>query len=192
MAASVAVGGAGLLLLVGRDWRFDPGHLPGDAVVLLCSLLMVLVTVFSRTLRQRLAFPRYVALVFGIAALTSAVYLVADGQSLLRTKAGATGWIALGLLVLIPTLGGHAPFAWAVKHVSAFHVNLVILAEPVIAIALKVALRSSFEVFRGSELTAWQAAGGAVLLAGIAIGIASAREAPRAPRGTADSRPPRR
>jgi hypothetical protein len=40
---------------------------------------------------------------------------------------------------------------------------------------LKYSLRSSFEVFRGSDLTAWQAAGGAVLLAGIAIGIVSAR-----------------
>jgi drug/metabolite transporter (DMT)-like permease len=188
MAASVAVGAAGLLLLAGRDWRFDPGHLPGDALVLLCSLLMVLATVFARPLRQRLAFPRFTALVFGIAALTSAVVLVADGQSLFRTEAGAAGWIALGLLVLVPTLLGHVPFAWVVKHVSAFHLNLVILAEPVIAIALKYSLRSSFEVFRGSDLTAWQAAGGAVLLAGIAIGIVSARGGPPPLRDPAERR----
>ncbi|MCU0724062.1 MAG: DMT family transporter, partial [Planctomycetes bacterium] len=178
MAASVAVGAAGLALLVGQDWRFEPGHLPGDAVVLLCSLLMVLAYVFSRTLRQRLSFPLYATLVFGVAALASAAWLAAGGQSLARTEAGARGWAALGLLVLIPTLGGHALFGWAVKHVSAFHVNLVILAEPVIAVALKAALRSSFEEFRGSALTGWQAAGGAVLLAGIVLGFASARGGP--------------
>jgi drug/metabolite transporter (DMT)-like permease len=184
MAASTAVGAAGLALLVGQDWKFEPAHLPGDAVVLLCSLLMVLAYVFSRTLRRRLAFPLYVSLVFGIAALASAAWLLASGQDLFRTEAGRAGWIALGLLVLVPTLGGHALFGWAVKHVSAFHINLVILAEPVIAIALKTALRSSFEAFRGSDLTAGQAAGGAILLAGIAIGLASARGGPP------DSAPP--
>ena len=171
MWIAIAAAALGLGLLVGRDYAFRPEHLAGDGIVLASVLAMVVTVLAGRTLRQRLDFPVY-ALALASIALAVVVPVVALGAAApLSTARGPEGWLALALLIAIPTLLGHAGFHYLVKEVPVFYLNLVIVAEPVIAIALKYALRARFDAFRDTALGPWQLAGAAVLLAGVAFGL---------------------
>ncbi len=168
---SMAVSTFGLVILVWNDYRFSVQHLLGDLVVLGAGLSIVLTYTFGRKLRQKLSVPVYVVSVYSIAAATALVYLAVSGQDLLLMADGAQGWVALVILLALPTVIGHTLFNHLVKYVKIVYLNIVILAEPVIAMLLKYGLRGRFEEFRESSLTLMQAAGTAVLFAGLAVGM---------------------
>ena len=134
----------------------------------------------ARRLRQLLGFATYVCAISALGACVAGLGALARGVPLTRAESGATEWIALALLLLVPTIGGHTVFHYVVRYVRVFHVNLVILAEPVIAIVMKHVLAPWFEVFRGNALTHAHWLGGALLFGGVAIGLVLRdREEPR-------------
>ena len=155
--------------MVWHDYRFDVSHLIGDLVVLASVLAVVGTLVIGRSIRQRLSFASFTFAVSAIALLT-ALFAYALRPSPL-SPADSVGWVALGLLVLGPTLFGHSAFHYLVRYVRAFLISLVIVAEPLISLAMKAALEPHFAVFEGPSMTPVQIIGAAVLLGGVVLGL---------------------
>jgi len=171
MVASIAIALTGLVVLVWDDYRFEPAHLWGDAIVLASCVAIVTTRALARGLRQRLSFTTYVCSISALGATVASFGLAWRHARLWHSGASGSEWIALALLLLVPTLGGHTIFHYVLKYVRVFHVNLVILAEPVIAIWMKHALAPWFVTFRGSALTRAHLAGAALLFVGVAVGL---------------------
>ncbi len=171
MLVSMALAAVGLVVLVWNDYRFEPAQLVGDVIVLGSCVAIVTTRALARRLRQRLSFASYVCAISAIGVAVASLGAARRGVALTHPDPHGTEWAALALLLLVPTIGGHTVFHYAVKYVRVFYVNLVILAEPVIAIWMKHALAPWFEVFRGSLPTRAHWLGGALLFAGVGIGL---------------------
>ena len=174
MAVASVVSIAGLGLFVGSDYRFDPGHLGGDIMVLASGVAIVLSYTIGRRLRPKMSLTSYLATQYVVGGLTCLAAAIVAGQELLGY--GFSGWYYLGWAIVVPTLLGHSLFHYAVKYVPVFYVNLAVLGEPILAIVIMIALAGRFEVFRESALRPMQLAGGLVLLAGVAYGLVSVRK----------------
>jgi drug/metabolite transporter (DMT)-like permease len=187
MVISIVLGAVGLVILVWQDYTFKPEHLVGDGIVFACVVAIVITYLFARRLRQTLSYPVYVFTLFSVASVTAAVYMVVDGQSLFHTSNGSLGWISIVVLIVWCTFVGHTSFNYVTKYIPLFYTNIVIISEPVIAILLKYALRSRFEVFRASDLGGLHIAGGLILALGILIGFWGKRAASPNHRDTEDA-----
>lgn len=179
-ASSVAI--LGLLLFVRFDADRGEQALLGDALVLLCGLLIAICYGLGRRLRPRMSLVGYLSALYLVGGLTCLAGAVATGDPL--GGYAPEGWFWLACAVVVSTLVGHSCFHYAVKFVPVFQVNLTILGEPVLALAVMAALRDRFPVLQTSELTVRQALGGAVLLLGVGLGLwwgrAGAQEPPPA------------
>ena len=193
MGLSIAIAGVGLVLLVAEDYSFRPEHLIGDGIVIASVLAIVVTVLAGRRLRQELDFAVYVTCIAAVATGTAMVAALTMDAAPLTSSRGAAGWCALALLVAVPTLFGYAGFHYLVKEVPVFYLNLVIVAEPAIALGLKYGLRGRFEVFRDTELTTVQLVASAILLGGVAFGLAErGGAAATSPARRADGAAPRR
>ena len=121
--------------------------------VTVCGYLLI-----GRKLRKTISLLPYIWLVYSSAAIVLMLMSVAAGVGL--SGYSYLAWLCLFALALGPQLLGHSAFNWALKHVSATFIAVVILGEPI-----------------GSALLAWlifgetfaplQLAGFGLLLAGI-------------------------
>lgn len=170
--ALMATGGAE----AGAPSAGPPGALRGGALALLGAWAMAGYLLVGRGLRARLALVPYVFLVYGAAAVGLTVAVMLTGRSANALGPGTWGWIAL--LALVPQLIGHTTFNWALRHLPATPVAVVLFGEPVGAALL------AFLVL-GERPTAARLAGAVVILAGVFLAArAGAREgAPGAPPG---------
>lgn len=174
MLGATGISLLGLGVFAWNDYLFDPAHLVGDGMVLLCGLLIVISYAIGRRLRPRMSLTGYLLALYAVGALTCLAGAVFAGQAMWGYTADS--WFYVGCAVLVPTLIGHSLFHYVVKYVPVFYVNLAVLAEPVIAILFMLAFREKYEVFRQSHLTTLQAVGGAILLGGVALGLSAARK----------------
>lgn len=85
--------------------------------------------IIGRKLRAGMSLIPYIFLVYGMAAVTLIVIMLAAGQSPLGYEAGTYGWIFL--LAAVPQLIGHSTYNWLLKQLSATLVAITTLAEPV-------------------------------------------------------------
>jgi drug/metabolite transporter (DMT)-like permease len=158
-------------------------QLRGDLLALLGAVSVSGYLLIGRNLRQRISLVPYIAVVY----TTAAIVLLAAA---LVARAPLGGFTARGLLLVValalgPQLVGHTAFNWALQHVSAVFVTVTVLAEPVGATILALALLG--------QVPPWiSLAGGAVVLVG--IWLASRGEARAAagrdPQGSAGVAPP--
>lgn len=149
-----AVAGAGLIGW--GDFSAGPVPLLGDALALLAALCGAVYFVAGRRLRARLGVWSYVGPVYALAALLTAGFVLARGLPFGGWGGGT--WLALVGLAVGPMLLGHTGFNWALEHVRAYVVSLVMLLEPVGATLLAVWVLGSKEVpgvhtFLGGGLT---------------------------------------
>lgn len=174
MLWSSLVAGAGLVVFVWHDYRFDAAHLVGDALVIVCGLAIVLSYSFGRVLRPRMSLGGYLGALYWIGGLTMLATALLAGNAM----SGYTHdqWFWLALAVLIPTLIGHSLFHYVVKYVPVFYVNLTILGEPIISLVIMYSLRKHYTVFQSSTLTIEQLVGGTLLLLGVGIGLSFGRK----------------
>ena len=112
----------------------------------------------GRRIRGRLPLVPYVFVVYGAAAVVLALAVVLTRSRVTGIDAGTWGWIAL--LALVPQLIGHTTFNWALRHLRATPVAVVLFGEPVGAALL------AFLVLRETP-TAVRLAGALVILAGV-------------------------
>ena len=166
---SLAVAGA--LAIGWGDFRAGPDPLRGDLLAISAAAFAALYFVAGRSLRGRLGLLAYVVPVYSIAALTCLLY----GRSANLQFAGwpAGTWWALVGLAVGPTLLGHTGFNWALRHVRAYVVSVILLFEPLGATLLAILVLGRAELPGVNTFV-----GGTAILAGVWISIRARLLAP--------------
>jgi drug/metabolite transporter (DMT)-like permease len=132
----------------------------GDVLAVVGALCGSGYLLVGRSMRARMSLLPYIWLVYSTAAVVLLVWMVLAGYSLIGLP--PTVYLLLVGLALGPQLLGHTSFNWALKYLSATFITVAILGEPVgSAILAALLLRQ--------PVVPLQLAGGAVLLAGIAV-----------------------
>ncbi|GLI20564.1 drug/metabolite transporter (DMT)-like permease [Xanthobacter flavus] len=159
---------AGALALVGRSWQFDPQHLPGDAAGLATAVFFA--GYFLAVSRARAS--RGAAAITLVSTATTALILLAVALMAEPTlwPASAGGLAALVALALVSQVGGQGLMAVGLASVPPAFGALVFFLEVASAAALGALLLDE-------PITALQAAGGALILAGIVVARPRARPA---------------
>lgn len=174
---SLALAFVGLLIIAGGDVRLGPRALLGD---LLCVIGAAAITVFvpvTKAPRAALPLATFLGTTFLFGSLWMAPLAWLSGDRFLAYPPSTWAWIAA--LVLLPTIAGHGLMNYAARTVRLYTLNLVIVLEPAIAIALGALLF-------GAKVTMVQLAGGAFLVAAVVVGL---RQEPLRPGAGANAPP---
>jgi len=131
--ASFALALAGTTIIAWGDFALSPRAFLGDLLALGGAVAGAGYLVIGKRLRRDVALDRYLAVVYGLAALLLVVAAATLGVEPLPRTPGSW-WPLLGLAV-VPTLIGHTLLNWALAHLEAYKVNLAALLEPVLATA---------------------------------------------------------
>lgn len=153
----------GSLIAVG-DLRLAGQALRGDLLAVGGGLMAAIYFMIGRHVRQTVSATEYAAVTYGTAAIF-VLALCAITQTPVLGFSGPT-FRYLILLALIPQLLGHSTFNWALKHLPATHVSILILGEPVASGFL--ALLFFREIPTGLNLV-----GAALILGGIYLSLAN-------------------
>ena len=143
----------------------DP--LVGDLLALAGAVTVSGYFLIGRQLRTRLSLLAYIWPVYTAAAVGLMLTLLLSGQEVLPHN--PEGWFWIALLALGPQLVGHTLLNWALRFLSATYVTLTALLMPVGAALLAWWLL-------GEVPSLWAAGGGALILAGVAVGTTSERK----------------
>lgn len=171
---SVALACVGLGIVAGGDFQHGARALLGDALCVIAGVAITLFFVTTKKERSALSLSCFMGLTFAFGAVCT-LPVIALAHSPLAGYSG-TSWAWMAALVVLTTVGGHGAFNVAARHVTLFTVNVVVVLEPAIAIAMGAAL---FE----ASITGLQLVGGVILAAAVVIGL-------RAPPGAhAEARP---
>lgn len=167
MGWSLGIAGVALVLVAAGDLNLGPRAWIGDGMCILAALCTTLFVPTTRRARATLPMPLFLGLVFSIGAL-----LLLPAALWVDVRLGSydgRAWAWLLGIVFVSTVGGHGLNNLAARRLSLFRLNVVILLQPLIAIAIGVAL---FEV----TTTSWQLLGGALLPLAVAVGLWGTRE----------------
>ena len=126
--------GVSIALLGGALIGFGDLHLAGtaahgDLLAVGGGLMAAIYFMIGRHVRQTVAATEYVAVTYGAAAMLVLLICGITRTPLIGFSGSTIGFLLL--LGLIPQLLGHSTFNWALKHVSAAHVSIMILGEPI-------------------------------------------------------------
>jgi drug/metabolite transporter (DMT)-like permease len=149
---------AGAAGLIGASYRLAPQHLDGDVYGVVTSFFFGLYFLAVRAARRRSGSGRIVFLASLItAAILFCVAWFSEDHMLPASLGGAA---ALAALALVSHAGGQGLLTYALGHLPAAFSSLVIFIEAVAAAVFAWA-------FLGEAVGLLQAAGGALILAGI-------------------------
>ncbi|HET8935548.1 MAG TPA: DMT family transporter [Polyangiales bacterium] len=154
----------GMLMVAGGDVSLGPRALLGDLCCIMAGLVGALFFAVGGEARSTLSLDAYMGTTLLVAAATALpVALLADVS---LTDYPRPSWYWLSGIVLIATLVGHGLLNAAARSLSLFTVNISLLLEPVLSIALGA-------VLFGAEISNVQIAGGTLLIVSVATLIAS-------------------
>ena len=142
----------------------------GDLLALVGAMGGAVYFTVGRSLRATLSLTTYVFITYSTAAVC-----VIGAAAVARLPAGGyspQAYVWFLLLALVPQLLGHSAFNWALKFLPATYVSVTVLGEPAASTVMAA-------VLLGERPTALKLAGGALILAGIAL--ASRRPIPATP-----------
>ena len=154
----------GMLLVAGGDISLGPRALLGDFCCIIAGLVIAVFFIIGRDARQALALDAYMGVTLLSAAITALPVVLIAGDSLFDYPSAS--WCWLSGIVVITTLGGHGLLNAAARSISLFTVNIAVLLEPVLSIALGA-------VMFGADITGIQIAGGVILIASVATLMAA-------------------
>lgn len=153
--------------VVSSDGGAGEAGIQGDLLALAGAIAMAGYLLLSREAQAALPFRAYLGVAYGSAALLLWLAMLAT-----RTPAAgydATTWWALAGMALVSQLIGHSGYNWSLRHLSPQFVAVALIGEPVLASCLGWWLL-------GEALDWRTGAGGALILAGIALAARAARE----------------
>ncbi len=127
---SIALGIAGVAVMVASDLTISREHLLGDGLALLSALLFSVYFVLGRHLRRGLSNTLYVGVIYGLAAVPCLLALPLLGLPVLGY--GPTDWLCFGLMAAVPTLLGHSAMNHALRHIDVATVSTATLVEPLL------------------------------------------------------------
>ncbi len=139
----------------------------GDVLAVVNLFAFTAYFLASKRFRQKVGAPEYMVGMTTVAGLVVATTTLALGEDL--SSPTRYDLLALLLVAIFPGTLGHLTINWAHVHVSAFAISILILAVPVISSA-------GAALFLEEPLGWIQIAGGALVLAAIAMVIRSAAE----------------
>lgn len=163
----ILLGVLGAAMLVGAG-ASDAGTLSGNLFALVGGVMSSVYLVIGRGARRRLSTATYGAVVYSLTAVILVALAVGTGTALGGHPASSYGYIVL--LALVPQLIGHNAMNWALGSLSAAVVAVAILGEPVGSALIAAVLLDEVP-------TLLEAAGGAVVLAGVYVALRGARRA---------------
>jgi drug/metabolite transporter (DMT)-like permease len=149
---------AGSALIGSHDLQVGGAALWGDALAVGGAVAMAGYLIVGRRLRQRLDTLTYCTAVYCVAWLTLLAWTTATGADVRAFPSSDAVWFVA--LAVFSTLGGHTLFNWALRHVPAGLVAVVLVGEPVGAAVLAW-------LILGQPVGPATALGGALILAGI-------------------------
>jgi drug/metabolite transporter (DMT)-like permease len=159
----LAIAAAGITLMVGDDVGAGGDTLRGDLFALLGALFAGGYFLAGRRLQSRgLGWLEYVTFVYATAALLLLALAVAAGEAL--SGYSTRTYAMFALLALLPQLIGHTALNRSLGVLPAVAVSIAVLGEPVGATLLGALLL-------GEEPTVLEVAGGALVLAGVYVGL---------------------
>ncbi len=132
----------------------------GDLLALGGGACAAVYFLLGRRLRPRCSLVDYTAITYGTAA--ALILLACVAVHIPLTGFPRLTYVWLGLLAVGPQLIGHSTFNWALRHLPAAKVSVLILGEPVGAAILAY-------LVLGETLTWPRAVGAAIILAGIYV-----------------------
>jgi drug/metabolite transporter (DMT)-like permease len=159
---ALALAAVGMVLIAGGDFRMGPRALLGDALSVTGGAVIAFFYVAGRSARTALPLEAFMGSVMLVASCVALPVALVAGVPLFGY--GATSWVWLGALVVVTTLTGHGLLNLAARYVSLFTVNLIIVLEPVVAIAMG-------SLLFGARVTPLQCVGGTVLGASVILGL---------------------
>lgn len=167
LAAAIVLSALGGLIVGFGDVRLGGVALRGNLLALGGGMAVSVYFLIGRRVRRTVALLDYVAVSYGTAAI-----LVFTGCLAARCPLGgfsSATYLYLSLLALGPQLLGHSTFNWALKHLPASKVSVLILGEPIGASILAL-------LFFG-EIPSWlNGVGAAAILIGIYLSLRSEEE----------------
>lgn len=123
----IAVLGGALIGL--GDIQLSGPAVLGDVLAIGGGLMAAIYFMIGRHVRQTVSAIQYVALTYASAAVFVLLACGVTQTPIVGFSGSTIGFLIL--LGLIPQLIGHSTFNWALKHVSASRVSIMILGEPV-------------------------------------------------------------
>lgn len=154
----IAVVGAAIITLADTDAGRD--SLKGDLLALAGAISVSVYFLAGRILRQRLSTSAYVGMSYTTAAFVLFCAALLLNVPLIGFSAQVFGMFVL--IALVPQVIGHTSFNWALKHLSAPAVSVLLLGEPIGASLLAYFLLDE-------KIGWWTFVGGVVTLLGVMI-----------------------
>lgn len=158
VAIGIAISLVGGVLIGYGDFLAGPNVLLGDGLALLGAVMASAYLLVGRRLRAHTDLLTYIFLVYGAAAIVLLATALLLRQPLLGFPHETYLWLVL--LAVGPQLIGHTSFNWALKHLPASTVAVIILGEPIGSTALAYLLLHE-------PITVLKGLGGLLILVGI-------------------------
>ncbi|MBS2026959.1 MAG: DMT family transporter [Deltaproteobacteria bacterium] len=159
---SVALSIVGLAIVAGGDFALGSRALLGDGFCVLGGVAITLFFAVTRNERNTLSLSSFMGWTMAVGALCALPIVLLARSPLLAYPPASWGWMAA--LVVLTTVGGHGAFNIAARHVTLFTVNVVVVLEPAIAIAMGAGLF-------GATVTSLQVVGGLILAVAVVVGL---------------------
>lgn len=134
----------------------------GNLLALVGGFMAAIYIMLNQQARRKLTTMLHIEVTYVCAGLVLLVMALLSGHQL--TPTSTDQWLYLMLLILLPTVGGHTIFSWALKHLDATLVSQFNLLEPLEAALLAYIVLG--ETVDGATLI-----GGAVILFGLALAM---------------------
>ena len=164
--AGAALALTGSILVGAADFQIGGKALLGDILAFSGAFFIAVYFLIGRQLRAKLSLFPYVFLVYGTAAVFLFIANLLAGVPFYPYP--PLDWLWFITLTIIPTIGGHTVYNWALRYVKTIVVSVSILGEPVGATILAFMI---FHEMPGSQ----QLLGDLVIITGLFIFLISAR-----------------
>jgi len=158
----MAVAVLGGLFIGFGDIQLQGTAFRGDILAIGGGLMVSIYFLIGRHVRQTVSATEYVAVTYGTAAAFVLAICGITRTPLIGFSNATFGFLVL--LGLVPQMLGHSIFNWALKHLPATHISIMILGEPIGSGLLALLLFS--EIPRGLNLI-----GAALILVGIYLSL---------------------
>jgi drug/metabolite transporter (DMT)-like permease len=132
--AGLALSLAGSAVIAGGDLRLGGTALGGDLLALGGAVVFTGYLLIGRRLRQRLRSFSYSLAVYAVCTAVLAALALISGEGL--APGGPRDLLLYVALAVVPTLGGHSVYNWALRYLRAAIVSVSFLGEPVLAALL--------------------------------------------------------
>jgi drug/metabolite transporter (DMT)-like permease len=138
------------------------GESLGNILALLGGFFAAVYLLLSWEARKSLSTMLHVEVTYATAAIVLLVVLLLVRNPLTPLPNGSI--LFLGLLILLPTVGGHTIFNWGVHHIGAPRVSLFGLMEPI---------ESAFLAFiiLGEHVSLTTILGGCIIISGLLLAV---------------------